>query len=44
MLEHWDSGLADMTETLHDPRWIGRDCSVGGVHVFDLSSDTPVVR
>ncbi len=41
MTEHWDSGQADMAHTLHDPRWIGRDHNATGVHVFDLTSDSP---
>ncbi|MBK5106221.1 MAG: DUF3734 domain-containing protein, partial [Burkholderiales bacterium] len=39
VLEHWASGHADMTSTLRDPRWIGREPIGGGVHVFDLTSD-----
>ena len=41
MSEHWDAGRADMAHTLHDPRWVNHDCSMTGVHVFDLTSDTP---
>ena len=41
MQEHWDSGRADMAHTLHDPRWIKRERSSSGVHVFDLTSDSP---
>ena len=40
--EHWDSGHADMTHTLLDPRWLNRKPNSGGVHVFDLSLDRPV--
>jgi hypothetical protein len=28
-----------MAHTLHDPRWINRERSATGVHVFDLASD-----
>jgi NTE family protein len=41
MLEHWDAGRADMAHTLHDPRWVHRERSATGVHVFDLTSDRP---
>ena len=41
MQEHWASGRADMAHTLHDPRWISRSSSAGGVQVFDLTSDHP---
>jgi len=41
MQEHWDAGRADMAHTLHDPRWLQRDRSAHGVHVFDLTSDSP---
>ncbi len=41
MTEHWDSGRADMAHTLHDPRWTGRDHNATGVHVFDLTADSP---
>ncbi|NMM11277.1 MAG: patatin-like phospholipase family protein [Polaromonas sp.] len=41
MQEHWGAGRADMAHTLHDPRWIRRERSAGGVHVFDLTSDSP---
>jgi NTE family protein len=39
--EHWASGRADMAHTLHDPRWIDRERGSEGVHVFDLTSDSP---
>ena len=39
--EHWASGRADMAHTLHDPRWVGRQPGGNGVHVFDLTSDSP---
>jgi NTE family protein len=39
--EHWDSGRADMAHTLHDPRWLDRQPGANGVHVFDLTSDSP---
>lgn len=41
MLEHWATGRADTAYTLHDPRWLGREHSACGVHVYDLSSDSP---
>ena len=41
MLEHWATGRADTAHTLHDPRWLGREHSACGVHVYDLSSDNP---
>ena len=41
MQEHWSSGRADMAHTLLDPRWVNRDRSATGVHVFDLTSDHP---
>jgi NTE family protein len=39
MAEHWEAGLADMSHTLHDPRWLKRTRSASGVHVFDLAAD-----
>ncbi len=42
MQEHWSSGRADMSHTLHDPDWINHERSKAGVHVFDLNSDHPV--
>lgn len=41
MHEHWDAGRADMAHTLHDPRWLKRERNAHGVHVFDLTSDSP---
>ena len=41
MLEHWATGRADTAHTLHDPRWLGREHRACGVHVYDLSSDSP---
>jgi NTE family protein len=41
MLEHWAAGLADTQATLQDPRWLGRDRSAEGVHVFDLAAESP---
>ena len=41
MQEHWDTGRADMAHTLHDPRWLSHERSASGVHVFDLTSDSP---
>jgi NTE family protein len=38
MLEHWAAGLADTQATLQDPRWLGRDRSAEGVHVFDFAA------
>ena len=43
MHEHWDAGRADMAHTLHDPRWLQRERKAHGVHVFDLTSDSPTV-
>ena len=42
MEEHWAAGRADMAHTLHDPRWLNRERSASGVHVFDLCSDNPI--
>ena len=41
MQEHWAAGRADMAHTLHDPRWLNRERSASGVHVFDLTADGP---
>jgi NTE family protein len=41
MQEHWEAGRADMAHTLHDPRWINHERKETGVHVFDLTSDSP---
>lgn len=41
MREHWDTGRADMSHTLHDPRWVDRDRHHAGVRVFDLTADAP---
>ena len=41
VLEHWACGLADMAHTLHDPRWVNHKPLAHGVHVFDLTSDSP---
>jgi len=41
MQEHWDAGRADMAHTLHDPRWQNHERSAAGVHVFDLTADSP---
>jgi len=41
MLEHWDAGRADTTQTLHDPRWVDRPHQATGVHVYDLASASP---
>lgn len=42
MLEHWRSGLDDMTRSLNNPRWQGHAPGTGGVHVFDLTrADDP---
>ena len=43
MQEHWDAGRADMAHTLHDPRWVNHERKASGVHVFDLTSDSPSV-
>jgi NTE family protein len=42
MNEHWDAGRADMSQTLNDARWLNRERSAHGVHVYDLTSDRPV--
>ncbi len=36
MAEHWQAGATDMSRTLNDPRWRGRDPEAEGVHVFDV--------
>ena len=41
MREHWDTGRADMSHTLHDPRWVDRARHRAGVRVFDLTADAP---
>jgi NTE family protein len=41
MLEHWAAGLADTQATFADPRWLGRDRSGEGVHVFDFAAASP---
>ena len=41
MQEHWSAGCADMAHTLHDPRWTHHKRTATGVHVFDLTSDSP---
>ncbi|MEQ1685730.1 MAG: patatin-like phospholipase family protein [Burkholderiaceae bacterium] len=41
MQEHWDAGRADMAHTLNDARWLKRERKAHGVHVFDLTSDSP---
>jgi len=39
MREHWESGRADVLQTLRDPRWTGRGpADPYGVRVFDLAS------
>lgn len=42
MREHWESGRTDMARTLHDPRWINHHPDRDGVHVFDLTPDSPM--
>ena len=44
MNDHWETGRADMSQTLHDPRWLNHPRNDTGVHVFDLTSDSPVDR
>lgn len=39
--EHWESGRADMVHTLQDPRWVNHRPGASGVHVFDLTPDSP---
>jgi len=36
MREHWASGRADVTQTLHDIRWTRREAASFGVREFDL--------
>ncbi|MCV2354815.1 patatin-like phospholipase family protein [Paucibacter sp. B2R-40] len=43
MKEHWDAGLADMSSTLSAPRWLERERTAHGVHVYDLTAE-PVVQ
>ncbi|HWH81877.1 MAG TPA: DUF3734 domain-containing protein, partial [Burkholderiaceae bacterium] len=42
MQEHWETGSKDMAHTLHDPRWTNRPRNGSGVHVFDLTSESPL--
>jgi NTE family protein len=42
MPEHWKAGRAGMAHTRHDPRWVNHDRSTTGVHVFALTSATPI--
>lgn len=37
MQEHWNTGHADIVQTLHDPRWLHHPRNTAGVHVFDLA-------
>jgi NTE family protein len=37
MLEHWQSGHADMAHTLTHPDWRARVSPTDGIHVFDLT-------
>jgi NTE family protein len=39
--EHWQAGVADMTRSLQDPRWLQRQQPTHGVHVFDLAHQGP---
>lgn len=41
MHEHWTAGRTDTAHTLHDSRWVNRDRTATGVHVFDLASGHP---
>lgn len=41
MQEHWNTGHADIAQTLHDPRWLHHPRNTAGVHVFDLAPDRP---
>ncbi len=41
MQEHWSTGRADLSQTLHDPRWLHHPRNTAGVHVFDLAPDRP---
>jgi NTE family protein len=42
--EHWASGLADMTHSLRDLRWVNRQPSADGIRVFDLCRDRPAAK
>ena len=44
MNEHWEAGRADMAHTLHDPRWMHHERGATGVHVFDLTADSPTPK
>jgi len=44
MQEHWESGKADTTRTLQDPRWVERPRRPTGVHVYDLASPSPTEK
>ncbi len=44
MLEHWDSGRADMAQTLAHPDWVARDRSPHGMQVYDLAGESPSVH
>jgi NTE family protein len=41
MLDHWRSGVTDVTETLQSPRWKRRPVAGVGTHVFDLTRRRP---
>jgi NTE family protein len=41
MLDHWRTGVADVTETLDSPRWKRRPMAGDGIHVFDLTRRRP---
>jgi len=41
MLDHWRSGMTDVTETLESSRWKRRRIESDGTHVFDLTRRRP---
>lgn len=41
MLDHWQSGVSDVTETLESPRWRQRKIPEDGAHAFDLTRRRP---
>lgn len=42
--EHWACGLADMSQSLQDPRWLTYQPDDDGIHVFDLCRDRPTAK
>jgi NTE family protein len=41
MLDHWQSGIDDVRDTLESPRWRNRTIPEDGVRVFDLTRRRP---